>query len=108
MRGTTGAAKGVILSHRNLVANTLQMSIPLRMGHEEAMILVLPLFHIYGLSVIMNLGLWSGAALVTMPRFELGFYLELSERPRLSPRPASPSNAAASGRLAGPSGGHST
>jgi acyl-CoA synthetase (AMP-forming)/AMP-acid ligase II len=35
--GTTGAAKGVMLSHRNLVANTLQMSIPFRVGPEEAM-----------------------------------------------------------------------
>ncbi len=66
--GTTGAAKGVMLSHRNLVANTLQMSIPFRVGPEEAMILVL----------------WSGAALVTMPRFELGSYLELSERYRVT------------------------
>jgi hypothetical protein len=73
-----------MLSHRDLVASTLQMSIPFRIGHEEAMILVLPLFHIYGLSVIMNLGLWSGATLVTMPQFELGSYLELSERYRVT------------------------
>jgi acyl-CoA synthetase (AMP-forming)/AMP-acid ligase II len=47
------------------------------------MIAALPFFHIYGLSVIMGLGLWSGATLVTMARFDLGRYLELSERYRV-------------------------
>src|SRR5262249_39766388 len=82
--GTTGLPKGVMLSHRNLVANTLQMAAHLRVEEGESMIAVLPLFHIYGLSVIMNVALWAGATLVTMPRFELAGYLRLSERHRVS------------------------
>ena len=80
--GTTGLSKGVMLTHRNIVANTLQMAATLQVEEDETMIVALPLFHIYGLSVIMNLGLWAGATLVTMGRFELEPYLELSERHR--------------------------
>ena len=82
--GTTGLPKGVMLSHRNLIANVLQMDASLRVSGEEVMIAVLPFFHIYGLSAILGLGLWSGATLVTMPRFALEPYLELSERYRVT------------------------
>jgi acyl-CoA synthetase (AMP-forming)/AMP-acid ligase II len=81
--GTTGLPKGVMLSHRNLVANILQVD---GTGHlrdgEDTLISFLPFFHIYGLVVIMLLGLRSGATLVVMPRFELGPYLDLVERYR--------------------------
>lgn len=81
--GTTGLSKGVMLSHRNLIANELQMDASsLRFSGDEVVIAVLPFFHLYGLAVILGLGLRSGATLVTMPRFELGQYLELSERYR--------------------------
>jgi acyl-CoA synthetase (AMP-forming)/AMP-acid ligase II len=81
--GTTGLPKGVMLSHRNLVANILQVDATghLRDG-EDTLISFLPFFHIYGLVVIMLLGLRSGATLVVMPRFELGPYLDLVERYR--------------------------
>ena len=74
--GTTGLAKGVMLTHRNLVANMLQLD---GTGHlrdgEETLICFLPFFHIYGLVVVMLLGLWRGATLVVLPRFELEQYL---------------------------------
>jgi len=81
--GTTGLPKGVMLSHRNLVANILQVhwSDHLRDG-EDTLICFLPFFHIYGLVVIMLLGLWSGATLVVMPRFDLEPYLDLVTRYR--------------------------
>jgi len=82
--GTTGPPKGVMLSQRNLIANALQMNAAWRVSGDEVIIAVLPLFHIYGLSAIMGVGLWSGATLVTMPRFELDQYLQLSERYRVT------------------------
>jgi acyl-CoA synthetase (AMP-forming)/AMP-acid ligase II len=80
--GTTGLPKGVMLSHHNIVANLLQADRPIGLSTDEVLVAVLPFFHIYGLSVIMGLGLWSGATLVTMPRFDLDQYLKLSERHR--------------------------
>lgn len=78
--GTTGLPKGVMLSHHNLVANLLQADALIPLSSDDVLVAVLPFFHIYGLSVIMGLGLWSGATLVTMPRFDLDQYLKLSER----------------------------
>src|SRR5438270_615930 len=68
--GTTGVCKGVMLTHRNLVANLSQIR---GAGHDwenETLICVLPMFHIYGLVVILNYGLWCGSTVVTLPRFD--------------------------------------
>jgi acyl-CoA synthetase (AMP-forming)/AMP-acid ligase II len=78
--GTTGLPKGVMLTHRNLVANICQMQVASPIGAEDVLIGVLPFFHIYGQTVIMNQGLRAGATIVTMPRFELEQFLELIER----------------------------
>jgi acyl-CoA synthetase (AMP-forming)/AMP-acid ligase II len=74
--GTTGFSKGVMLTHRNLVANLVQISASQHVGEDERIIAILPFFHIYGMIVIMNHGLYRGATLVTMPRFELEAYLQ--------------------------------
>jgi acyl-CoA synthetase (AMP-forming)/AMP-acid ligase II len=81
--GTTGLPKGVRLSHRNLVANLRQIDAcsHLRDG-EDTLIGFLPFFHIYGLTVILMLGLRHGATIVVMPRFDLAAYLDLVERHR--------------------------
>jgi acyl-CoA synthetase (AMP-forming)/AMP-acid ligase II len=69
--GTTGFSKGVMLTHRNLVANLVQTSACLEISEDEKFMAFLPFFHIYGMTVIMNQGLYHGVTLVTMPRFEL-------------------------------------
>ena len=81
--GTTGLPKGVMLTHRNLVANILQVDSARHLiDGDDTLVCFLPFFHIYGLVVVMLLGLWSGATLVVMPRFELERYLDLVERHR--------------------------
>jgi acyl-CoA synthetase (AMP-forming)/AMP-acid ligase II len=81
--GTTGLPKGVMLTHRNLVANILQVDASSHYLHEQdTTIAFLPFFHIYGMVVIGLLGLWSGATLVVMPKFDLDAYLDLVERHR--------------------------
>ena len=78
--GTTGLPKGVMLTHRNLVANILQCDGLLPIEPDDVLIGVLPFFHIYGMTVIMNMGLRDGATIVTMPRFDLGEFLSLIEK----------------------------
>jgi acyl-CoA synthetase (AMP-forming)/AMP-acid ligase II len=75
--GTTGLSKGVMLTHRNLVANVEQTLARADVGDEdEVLIAVLPFFHIYGMQVLMNVGLKAGATIVTMPRFDLPGFLQ--------------------------------
>jgi acyl-CoA synthetase (AMP-forming)/AMP-acid ligase II len=73
--GTTGLPKGVMLTHRNLVANVAQCRPLIALGEDERIIAVLPFFHIYGLTVLMNQGLAWGGAVVTLPRFDLEDFL---------------------------------
>jgi acyl-CoA synthetase (AMP-forming)/AMP-acid ligase II len=82
--GTTGLPKGVMLTHRNLVANVLQTQAGFPVHADDTVIGVLPFFHIYGQTVIMNQGLWAGATIVTMPRFDLEQFLDLLERHRVT------------------------
>jgi long-chain acyl-CoA synthetase len=69
--GTTGLPKGVMLSHYNLIANVYQFlgagATPLNSG--DNILCFLPLYHIYGLNVMLNPALILGATLVLMPRF---------------------------------------
>ncbi len=77
--GTTGLAKGVMLTHRNLVSNVLQTIAGGDLAEDEVFIAVLPFFHIYGMQVLMNAGLAAGATVVTMPRFDLEQFLQLHQ-----------------------------
>ena len=82
--GTTGFAKVVQLTHRNLVANVLQADAAIDIGPDDVMIGVLPFFHIYGMTVLVNLALRKGATVVTMPRFDLDEFLRLMELHRVT------------------------
>jgi acyl-CoA synthetase (AMP-forming)/AMP-acid ligase II len=75
--GTTGFPKGVMLTHRNMVANIVQASEPHSTSDRDVIIGVLPFFHIYGMNVIMNIAVSLGATIVTMPRFDLEEFLTL-------------------------------
>lgn len=82
--GTTGLPKGVMLTHRNLVANLVQHDGVYPVTTEDVFLAVLPFFHIYGLSIILNAGLRQGATVVTLPRFDLDGWLETIERHRVT------------------------
>lgn len=73
--GTTGTPKGVMLTHRNLVANVAQSVAVMDIGPEDRVLAVLPFFHIYGMTVLLNLALKVRSSLVTMPKFDLVEFL---------------------------------
>src|SRR5690349_8544308 len=89
--GTTGVAKGAMLSHRNLVANALQVRAwfgPLaNPGGPDIVLGVLPLFHIYAMTTIMNFSVFGGGTMVLQPRFVVEDVLKAihRQRPHLLP-----------------------
>jgi long-chain acyl-CoA synthetase len=77
--GTTGLPKGVMLSHYNLVANVYQLLGPgsVTLSDSDRILCFLPLYHIYGLNVILNPSLLVGATLVLMARFNIAEFCRL-------------------------------
>ena len=81
--GTTGFPKGVMLTHRNLVANLVQCEGALAVEDGEVVLAVLPFFHIYGMQVLMNEFLSRGATIYTLPRFDLEQALSTIQEKRI-------------------------
>ena len=77
--GTTGLMKGVMLTHRNLVANIEQAWSSMPIAEDDVLVGVLPFFHIYGQTVVLNLGLAKGSTIVTMQRFDCDELMDLME-----------------------------
>ena len=73
-----------MLTHHNLVANIVQGLGVLDFSSADSYVAVLPFFHIYGMQVLMNMGLTVGATLVTMPRFDLPQFLQLHQDHQLT------------------------
>ncbi len=85
--GTTGTPKAARLTHANLYANAVQVRlwVPNVKPGREKILGVLPLFHAFGMTAVMNLGLLIGAELVLLPRFKTAEVLDAidSERPTI-------------------------
>ncbi|NEA33231.1 AMP-binding protein [Streptomyces sp. SID13031] len=82
--GTTGAAKGVMLTHRNIGTNLSQAEATFSLGEGERIIAILPFFHIYGLSVLMNLPFRLGATVVVLPKFDLQQFLTVLDEQKIT------------------------
>ena len=90
--GTTGLSKGAMLTHYNLVSNALQTGAwftDIRDG-EEAIMCILPFFHSYGLSAVMNVGISRAMKLVLQPRFELEMALKAIDKEKVTLFPGVP------------------
>jgi acyl-CoA synthetase (AMP-forming)/AMP-acid ligase II len=77
--GTTGLMKGVMLTHRNLVANIEQAWNSMPVDDEDVLVGLMPFFHIYGQTVVLNLGLAKGSTIVTMQRYDCDALMDLME-----------------------------
>jgi long-chain acyl-CoA synthetase len=77
--GTTGLPRGVMLSHRNLVCNHLQVVTAANLGPRDATLIFLPLYHIYGV-LLTGSFLVAGARQIIMERFDLTTALDLCEQ----------------------------
>lgn len=75
--GTTGLSKGVMLTHANLIANMVISSETNPTDETDCAVAVLPFFHIYGMVLILNLAIYRGTKMVTMPRFDLEQFLQI-------------------------------
>ncbi|MBW5448279.1 AMP-binding protein [Cohnella sp. CFH 77786] len=90
--GTTGLAKGVMLTHSNLVANTIQARLwcyKSRDGMERYMA-ALPFFHVFGLTCLLHLGIYTAGTLILLPRFEINQVLQTIRKKRPTVFPGAP------------------
>jgi len=69
--GTTGVAKGAMLTHYNLLSNAIYGARLFPLSEKDVSLCVLPLFHIYGLTVTMNMPISVGGTLVLLPSFHV-------------------------------------
>jgi long-chain acyl-CoA synthetase len=90
--GTTGTPKGAMLSHTNVTVNAAQSAAwagDLAEGRQR-MLAVLPFFHVFAMTAVMNFGLRQGAEIIIMPRFNLGEALKLIDRTKPTVMPGVP------------------
>ncbi|MFI1731447.1 4-coumarate--CoA ligase family protein [Streptomyces acidicola] len=82
--GTTGIPKGVMLTHRSIATNLAQLEPVMTARPGDRVLAVLPFFHIYGLTALMNAPLRQGATAVVLPRFDLDSFLAAVETHRIT------------------------
>ncbi|OCK84129.1 4-coumarate-CoA ligase-like protein [Lepidopterella palustris CBS 459.81] len=91
--GTTGHPKGVMLTHRNIVSNTLMIkageSGNLRWdngpnGEGDKILAFLPFFHIYGLTCLIHQSLYGGLTLIVMPKFDIESFCRIIQEHKIT------------------------
>jgi long-chain acyl-CoA synthetase len=90
--GTTGTPKGAMLTHANVYVNVQQVTAwaPELLDGEERVLGVLPFFHVFALTVVMNFGIAKGAEIIIMPRFVLNEALRLIDKTKPTIMPGVP------------------
>jgi long-chain acyl-CoA synthetase len=90
--GTTGVPKGAMLTHANLVANVIQSRLifpEVRFG-SEIMLGVLPFFHVFAMTAVMNITIVMGGKIIMLPRFDLRQVIKTIHKKRPTLFPAVP------------------
>ncbi|CAD0092001.1 unnamed protein product [Aureobasidium vineae] len=83
--GTTGLPKGVMLCHKNIVANTLQVgTAEAPLTPEDRILAFLPFFHIYGLTVILHMSFYKGCRTVVMPKFDIEDFCRITQEEKIT------------------------
>ncbi|MCB1721187.1 MAG: AMP-binding protein, partial [Alphaproteobacteria bacterium] len=79
--GTTGTPKAAMLTHMNIYTNAVQAyaSFPDPQGHEK-MLAVLPFFHVFAMTVCLNMAVLAGMEIITIPRFDLNDTLDIIQK----------------------------
>ncbi|HEY8529610.1 MAG TPA: AMP-binding protein [Paenibacillaceae bacterium] len=90
--GTTGTPKGVMLTHYNLVANTIQTRLWTYRSENarERFLAALPFFHVFGMTVLMNLSMYQSGTLILLPRFEVRDVFRTIDRQKPTVFPGAP------------------
>jgi long-chain acyl-CoA synthetase len=90
--GTTGTPKAAILTHANIVANIQQSSLWFHAFEQqkETLLAILPLFHVFAMTVAMNFSLYKGAKLVLLPKFDIEQLVETLIEQKVSFLPVVP------------------
>jgi long-chain acyl-CoA synthetase len=87
--GTTGFPKGAMLTHRNILSNVLQLVswVPDLEYGKDRFLSVLPFFHVYGMTVGLNLAIYTGCTIIALPRFDVDELMNTirKKRPTLFP-----------------------
>jgi long-chain acyl-CoA synthetase len=82
--GTTGAPKAAMLTHSNIVSNTVQISLWLKSGNVKTVhnkfLAVIPFFHVFSMTAVMNMGFHSKAEIILLPRFNLKQVLQVIDK----------------------------
>ncbi|HAA12956.1 MAG TPA: long-chain-fatty-acid--CoA ligase [Cytophagales bacterium] len=78
--GTTGRPKGAELTHSNLLLNAMVSRDILGTQHGDTQLIVLPLFHIFAMTVLMNAGIYEGVTSILLPRFDAAAVFGLMEK----------------------------
>ncbi|MCW3109581.1 MAG: lcfB, partial [Segetibacter sp.] len=82
--GTTGRPKGAELTHSNLMFNAIVSSELIKNKAEDVLMIVLPLFHIFGMTVMMNAGIYKGCSHIMLARFDAETVLDKMQKHKVT------------------------